>query len=59
MKAQCDSCHDWFTLSKDDEALINEGLLETIICYNCELYEEMRPDDSCACMSNSDADCGL
>jgi hypothetical protein len=54
-----DSCHDWFTLSKEDEALINEGLLETIICYDCKMYVEMSPDDSCEYMSYSDADCGL
>jgi len=59
MKVRCDICRDLYILSNEEEALFEEGLLETRICPDCEEYEEMRPDDICEYMSYSDADSGL
>ncbi len=59
MKVRCDICLDLYILTPEEEALYNEGLLETRICPDCELYEEMSLDDICEYMSYSDADSGL
>lgn len=59
MKVRCDICKDLYILTNEEEALFEEGLLEIRICPDCELYEEMSPDDICEYMSYSDADCGL
>jgi len=46
MKVRCDICRDLFILTPEEEALNNEGLLETRICPDCELYVDMNPDDN-------------
>lgn len=45
MKVRCDIWRDLFILTPEEEALNNEGLLETRICPDCELYVDMNPDD--------------
>lgn len=59
MKAKCSKCHETYTLSVEEEELLEAGYLSERICDDCYYDSEIDPCDIAEYMSYSDADCGL